>query len=222
LNYTQLKQAIQDYVQSDETRFVANIDNFIQQSEQRLAQAIRTPDTRQFITGFISPLQSLVSIGTINGLVSVQQFSISSDGGVTYTPLLQKEPTWIRSAYPSVSSTGVPQYYALDFTGAGGTGESPQILIGPSANISYLWELLYFTVPTSIITTGTSWYGNNATDALLYNCLVEAYGFLKGEAEMLTFYKGKADEAMMRVQRMAEGLQKYDTYRNEDIRRPIQ
>ncbi len=36
MNYTQLSQAIQEYCQTTETSFVANIPTFVQQAEKRI------------------------------------------------------------------------------------------------------------------------------------------------------------------------------------------
>lgn len=215
MNYTQLKQAIQDYVQSSEAVFLTHIDDFIIQSEQRLARLIRTPDIRSVAYTTIQPGQFFPT--TFPFVVSIMGVLATSDG-ITQIPVLQKEASWLTEAYPSATTQGPPRYYAIYST----TPTATTIRIGPAADLTYTIEVDCFKPPESITTAATSWYGENATDALLYNCLVEAYGFLKGEDDMLKWYKSKADEAVAEVQRMAEGLQKVDTYRNQDIRRPIQ
>lgn len=216
MNYTLLKQAIQDYVQSSEATFVTHLDDFITQAEQRLAQLVRAPDTR--LITFATANAGDVVMTNIPVFIAINNVFATADG-TTLIPMLQKEESWILTAYPDQTTRGAPRYYS--------TFQLPSptlttLRIGPAADQSYTFQVEYFGQPASIITNGTSWYGNNATDALLYHCLVEAYGYLKGETDMLTFYKGKADEATARVQRMVEGLQKVDTYRNQDIRRPIQ
>lgn len=215
MNYTLLKQAIQDYVQSNEPTFITHLDDFIAQAEQRLSQLVRTPDTR--LVGFATAAPGALYMTNLPFIVSVSNIAATPDGE-NLTMMLQKETSWISEAYPDTITRGVPRYYAI----WGVSGDQTVIRIGPAADVSYTFQVEYFGTPASIITNGTSWYGDNATDALLYHCLVDAYGYLKGETDMLTFYKGKADEATARVQRMVEGLQKVDTYRNQDIRRPIQ
>ena len=42
----------------------------------------------------------------------------------------------------------------------------------------------------------TTWLGNHAENALLYACLVEAYTFLKGEAELLQLYELRFRESV--------------------------
>jgi hypothetical protein len=45
-------------------------------------------------------------------------------------------------------------------------------------------------------TSGTSWFGDNAETALLYGCLIEAYTYLKGDADLMQMYTARYNEAM--------------------------
>ena len=51
MNYTQLSQSIQDYCQSTETSFVANIPNFVQLAEERIYNSVQIPAIRKNVTG---------------------------------------------------------------------------------------------------------------------------------------------------------------------------
>jgi hypothetical protein len=62
--------------------------------------------------------------------------------------------------------------------------------------------------------TGTSWLGDNYAPALLYGTLLEAYTYLKGEADVMAFYKGRYDEAMAQLNRLGTGLERGDAYRD--------
>ena len=85
-------------------------------------------------------------------------------------------------------------------------------------------ELHYFFRPTSISATsdGTSWLGDNAELALLYASLVEAYTFMKGEAELLTFYNNRYFESLQGLKRLGEGQQITEEYRYDRVRQPVQ
>jgi hypothetical protein len=50
MNYTQLVQSIQDYTQNEETSFVSNIPNFVQQAEERINRSIMLPELRKNAT----------------------------------------------------------------------------------------------------------------------------------------------------------------------------
>ena len=83
-------------------------------------------------------------------------------------------------------------------------------------------ELHYFYRPTSITTvdTGTTWIGDNATDALLYACLVEAYTFMKGEADIIKMYSDRYMESISRLKNYAEGMEDRDAFRSGKLIRP--
>jgi hypothetical protein len=49
-----LKQAIQDYCETNETTFVNNLDNIILQAEDRILKTIQLPDFRKNVTGIVS------------------------------------------------------------------------------------------------------------------------------------------------------------------------
>ena len=105
--------------------------------------------------------------------------------------------SFIREAYPTPATQGMPKYYAQydgDFPTVTGN-----FLLGPTPNAAYQVEMQYYYDPPSIVTSGTSWLGENAESALLYGCLIEAYTYLKGDQDMLELYNGRYSEAMMQL-----------------------
>ena len=61
---------------------------------------------------------------------------------------------------------------------------------------------------------GTSWLGDNYDPVLLYGSLVEAYTFMKGEQDMMAYYKEKYDNALAQLNRLGTGLERGDAYRD--------
>ena len=49
-----LKTAVQDYLQSDETTFVSQLDTFITQAEERIFKVVQLPDQRKNVQGNLS------------------------------------------------------------------------------------------------------------------------------------------------------------------------
>jgi hypothetical protein len=78
--------------------------------------------------------------------------------------------------------------------------------------------LHYFYYPESIVTASTSWLGDNFDTVLLYGTLVEAYTFMKGEADMMQLYDGKYKEALQLAKRLGDGLERSDSYRSGQFR----
>jgi len=49
-----LKSAIQDYLESTETSFVSNIDNFIKTTEERILKNVQLDEFRKNVTGSLT------------------------------------------------------------------------------------------------------------------------------------------------------------------------
>lgn len=49
--YSELKQAIQDYTENDETTFVNNLNNFIKNTEERILKSVQLTVFRKNATG---------------------------------------------------------------------------------------------------------------------------------------------------------------------------
>ena len=126
--------------------------------------------------------------------------------------MLFKDVNFIREAYPSSSTEGVPKYYGL-FSDA-------NFIIGPTPQSNYNVELHYFYKPESITVSsdGTSWLGTNAESSLLYGCLVESYTFMKGNPELMQVYNTRYMEALENLKALGEGYSTTDSYRSGSVR----
>jgi hypothetical protein len=109
MNYTQLVQSIQDYTQNEETSFVSNIPNFVQQAEERINRSIMIPELRKNATA--STTADNKYLARPSDFLAVFSLAVI-DGDGDYTYLLDKDVNFIREAYPSASTTGLPLYYS--------------------------------------------------------------------------------------------------------------
>jgi hypothetical protein len=191
MNYAALVQAIQDYTQNSETSFVANIPLFVEQAEERINRSIMIPELRKNVTA--STTADNKYLARPSDFLAVFSLAVI-DGDGDYTYLLDKDVNFIREAYPSASTTGLPLYYS-QFDGDS-TGTEGNFILGPTPDASYDVELHYYYDPESIVTAGTSWYGTNAEAALLYGSLIEAYTYMKGENDLVGLYTQRYNEAM--------------------------
>jgi hypothetical protein len=191
MNYTQLVQSIQDYTQNEETSFVSNIPNFVQQAEERINRSIMIPELRKNATA--STTADNKYLARPSDFLAVFSLAVI-DGDGDYTYLLDKDVNFIREAYPSASTTGLPLYYS-QFDGDT-SGEEGNFILGPTPDANYDVELHYYYDPESIVTAETSWYGTNAEAALLYGSLIEAYTYMKGENDLVGLYTQRYNEAM--------------------------
>jgi len=194
MNYTQLTQALQDYLESSETSFVSNIPTFVKQAEERIYRSVQIPELRKNATAATTSGNQYLA--RPSDFLSVFSLAVV-DGSGNYSYLYDKDVNFIREAYPSASTSGLPKYYA-QFDGDQ-SGTEGNFILGPTPNAVYTVELHYYYDPPSIVDTGTSWLGTSAETALLYGSLVEAYTYQKGDADMLQLYTTRYMEAMAQL-----------------------
>jgi hypothetical protein len=208
MNYAQLVAEIQSYTENQFS--VADINTFIEQAEQRIYNAVQFPAIRKNMTGTTTSGNKYLTCPP-DWLATFSMAVIDASGNYTY--LLDKDVNFIRSAYPSPTSTSLPEYYALF--------DQDTFILGPTPDDNYTVELHYYYYPESIVTAGTTWLGDNFDSALLYGALLEAYTYMKGEADVLTNYKDRYNEAMFLLKQLGDGKNRRDAYRNGQVRVPV-
>jgi hypothetical protein len=77
-----------------------------------------------------------------------------------------------------------------------------------------------FSVTVQYITnaTGTSWLGDNYDPVLFYGAMREAMLFMKSEADLVSYYESKYQEALAQLNRLGTGLERGDAYRDGQAR----
>ena len=213
MNFAQLSQAIQDYCETTEPSFLANIPNFIQQAEERIYNSVQLPAIRKNVTGTISAGNSYLSLpADYLASFSLAVFTYG-DPTSNYLYLLDKDVNFIRESFPSSGYQAQPQYYAQF---------QPYVyLLGPTPDVNYGVELHYYYYPESIVTAGSSWVGDNFETVLLYGSLREAYLYLKGEQDLAQQYDQKYMESLGLLKILGDGKDRRDAYRNGQTRVPV-
>ena len=203
--FTTLKSAIQDYTQNTESTFVADLGTIIKQAEDRIVKSVELPNFRKNVTGSFTSGNQYLSTPS-DYLYPFSLAVLDSDSAYTY--LLSTDVSFIREAYPSASSTGVPKHYAQF--------DDNTFIVGPTPNANLTAELHYYYIPQSITESsdGTSWLGTNAPELLLYGSLLEAYTFMKGEPDIMVNYEKRFQEALQRLTLLSDGYNRKDAYRD--------
>lgn len=217
MNYTELVAAIESTVEN--TFETADMDRFIRNAEQRIFNSIDFPLARKVSSTALTSGTRYLDCPT--DFLAVYSFAIIAPTGA-YTYLLPKDANFIREAYPNPTSTGTPKYYAI-FGGQAADAQELTLVLGPTPNASLTTELHYFYYPESITVAsgGQTWLGDTLDMLLLYASLVEAYTFMKGEADMMAVYETKYKESLMLAKKLGDGLEKSDAYRNGTPRVPV-
>jgi hypothetical protein len=147
MNYVQLYQAIQDYSENTESLFVSNISRFVQEAEERIYNSVQIPSLRKNVTGTVTAGNKYLSCP--NDYLSTYSMAVI-DTDTSYKYLLNKDVNFIREAYPTPTSTGLPKYYAL-FGSQYSNPNELSFIMGPTPDTSYNVELHYFYYPVSIV-----------------------------------------------------------------------
>jgi hypothetical protein len=221
MNYTQLVTAVTDYTEN--TFPTADMNVFIGQAEQRIYSSVQFPSLRKNVIGQIEAYNATTNpramyVSCPDDFLAAYSFA-TIDGSGNYEYLLNKDVNFIRQAYPNPSSTSAPKYYAI-FGPTTSAATPPaltnelSLILGPTPDASYDVELHYYFYPESIVTAGTTWLGDNFDSVLLYGTLVEAYTYMKGEADLALAYNTKYNEALSLAKRLGDGLERGDAYRD--------
>jgi hypothetical protein len=213
MTYTELVAEIQDYTQNYEASFVAAIPTFVQQAEKRIYNSVQLPVLRRNVTGAVVSGSKYLSCPA--DFLSVFSLAVIDANG-NYEYLLNKDVNFLRAAYPKATYTGFPQHYALfgPTVANGSPSNELSFIVAPTPDAAYVVELHYYYYPESIVTAGTSWVGDNYDPVLLYGSLVEAYIYMKGEADVMASYEAKYKEALSQLNRLGTGLERGDAYRD--------
>ena len=236
MTYNELFATIKGYTENDfpntqygdpsavSTNFTSKeqIDTFIKQAEQRIYNSVQFPSIRKNVTGTTTNGNKYLS--SPSDFLAVYSMAVIDNSG-NYEYLLNKDVNFIRAAFPNPADTGIPQYYAL--FGPTTTNDVVPVItnelsfiLGPTPNAAYDVELHYYYYPESIVTAGSSWLGDNFDSVLLYASLLEAYTYMKGEADVIANYEKRYNEALMLAKRLGDGMERSDAYRSGQFRMP--
>jgi hypothetical protein len=215
MNYATLCINIADIC---ENSFTADeLAMFVQQAEQKIYNSVQIANLRKNVTGTLTTNNKYLS--TPNDFLSVYSLAVIKTNG-SYEYLLNKDVNFIRQAYPTPTSTGLPKYYAIFGPNSSSVTEL-SLILGPTPDATYSVELHYFYYPESIVTAGTSWLGDNFDSALLNGSLIEAIRFIKGEADVIANYDKLYLQSMLLLKQLGDGKQRQDAYRSGQFRQDV-
>ena len=211
--YTQLKTAIEEYTENNETSFISNLPLFIRLTEERILKNVQLGLFRKNVAGQMTASDKYLAMPSD----FLAPFSLAFTDSNSETVFVDyKDPEFIQSYNPNPATTGVSRFYA-EFNDS-------TFIIAPTPATNLDFELHYFYRPTSLTSagdTGTTWLSTNAPNAMLYGSLVEACTYLKNY-EVIPSYEQKFQEALLGLKNLGEGKSTRDRYRYDEIRREPQ
>ena len=202
--YAELKTAIQDFTENTETSFVNNFPVFIRSAEDRVFTLVDLELFRKNATSTLTIDDPYLNVPTdYLAPFSLQITTANHEQFVQF-----KDVNFVQQYSIDYGATGRPEYY--------GIFDVDNFILGPTPNIAYTVELHYYYRPVSITAgadSAKSWLSDNAPNVLLYGSLVEAYTYMKGEADMMQLYEQRFAQEIQRLKDLAEARENSDAYR---------
>lgn len=217
MTYGQLKQAIKDYTEYEETGFVGNIPMFIRLSEERILKNVQLSLFRKNATATTNSGSAAAQYIKVPADF-LAPFSLSMTGSNGNKFFVEfKDPSFVQTYTPNPTTTGEPKYYCQF--------DVDNFLMAPTPDAAYTAELHYFYRPQSL-TAGTdsesTWLSENAEMALLYGALIEAYIYMKGEPDVMQMYTQRFQESILGIKLLGEAKETTDEYRTGKVIRAKQ
>jgi len=223
--YATLTTAIQNYTEVDSNVLTSTItDQFIENAELRIFRDVPIDAYKKQSTGNLVTGQTTINVPAKTTFVKgVQVYTSTSVATGTNTWLEKKDESYLQEYIPAETSTGTPKYYAM-FGGATGITDttSGRLFIAPAPDNTYVFKIHYQAIPDGLSSSNTTTYiSQYFGNGLLYACLIEAYGYLKGPMDMLTLYENKYKQEVETFGIEQIGRRKRDDYTDGTLRIPL-
>jgi hypothetical protein len=217
-----LQDDIRSYTEVDDGVFTTGVlDTIIKNAENKIYREADSDDNRFYATSALVNGNRYVTIPTDLRTIRYAQLTDSA-GNQTF---LEKKDTSFMAEYYNTPNTasGIPKYY--------GNWDAEFWVVAPTPNAQFSITLAYIKQPMSITNTtqptaapaatNGTYTSNKYQDLLLYACLVEAYGYLKGPVDMLQYYAQAYQKAMQSYAIEQQGRRRRDEYQDGVIRTPL-
>ena len=211
-----LQDDIRNYTEVDSSVLSNGILNtIIKNAENRIYREVDSDDNRFYATSNLQSGNRYVTIPSDLRFIRYAQLTDASGNQV----FLEKRDTSFMAEYYDTPGTqsGLPKYYA--------NWDANFWVVAPTPDSTYLITLAYTKQPDSITASPGSTQGtytsNKYQDLLLYASLVEAYGYLKGPADLLQYYEQSYRRAAKSYSIEQEGRRRRDEWQDGVIRSQI-
>ena len=215
-----LRTDIRGYTEVGDTVLTdAVLKNIIKNSENAILRAVPTDQNAHYATSNLVVDNRYVTIPS--DLRSINYVQLTDSQGKQFF-LEQRDPSFMAEYYstPLSSDVDIPKYY--------GNWDEDFWVVAPTPNQTYAITLAYNkeapsitdTTPTDFSVTGT-YLSNKYQDLLLYGCLVNTYGYLKGPTDMIQYYQGQYENALTTYATEQIGYRRRDEYEDGMVRQQL-
>jgi len=201
MTYSELVAKIRSYTEVSSTVLTDTVvDGFISDAEFRLLRDVDSDNNRKYAFSNFVIDQKFLNLP--DNLLVIRSAEITSGSEIKF---LQVRDVSFIDEYNQQNTTGEPRYYA--------NWDENTIVFAPIPDTTYSIQVNYILKPVGLSATNTTTYlSQQFPNGLLYACLVEAYGFLKGPMDLLQFYESKYKQAMEGFSLEQMGRRRTDEY----------
>ena len=227
LSASGLKTQIRSYTETDSNVLTDSIlENIILNAQNRIFRDVPIDADRVQQQGnLITGQETINAPAGCLFIRGIQVYDSTSAITGANTWLEKKDVTYLQEYISSTESSkrGKPKYYAM-FGGATGDGDtnSGRMMFAPVPDTTYKFRVHFNKMPTLLEGDGTNYISLNFPNGLLYCCLSEAYGFLKGPIDMLTLYENKYKQEVQKFAIEQTGRRRRDDYTDGTVRFKIE
>ena len=206
-----LQSDIRSYTEvSDNVLTDSVLDTIIKNAENKILRSIPTDQNAFYATSSMVVGNRYVTIPA--DLRSINYVQLTNSNNEQFY-LEQRDPSFMAEYYstPGTSAVDIPKYY--------GNWDEEFWVVAPTPDKTYAITLAYNKEPESItVDTAGTYLSNKYQDLLLYACLVNAYGYLKGPQDMIQYYNQAYEKALMSYAIEQQGRRRRDEYQDGVIR----
>ena len=227
LSASGLKTQIRSYTETDSNVLTdAVLENIILNAQYRIFRDVPIDaDRKQQIGNLVTGQETINAPAGAVFIRGIQVYDSTSATTGANVWLEKKDVTYLQEYVSSTESAkrGQPKYYAM-FGGATGESDttSGRMMFAPVPDTTYKFRVHYNAMPVLLEDNDTNYISLNFPNGLLYCCLSEAYGFLKGPIDMLTLYENKYKQEVQKFAIEQTGRRRRDDYTDGTIRFKIE
>ncbi len=193
------------------------LGTIIVNSENKIYREVDSDQDRHYATSNAIVGNRYVTIP--DNLRFIRYVQLKDTAGNQYY-LEQRDTSFMAEYYstPGTQAVDIPKYYA--------NWDEEFWVLAPTPDKTYEITLAYNKQPDIITDTTSSpapatvgtYLSNNYQDLLLYACLVNTYGYLKGPQDMLQYYQGAYEKALYSYAIEQQGRRRRDEYSDGVVR----
>ena len=218
-----LQSDIRSYTEvSDNVLSDSVLETIIKNAENKILRSVPTDQNAHYATSSMVAGNRYVTIP--DDLRSINYVQLTNSNNEQFY-LEQRDSSFMAEYYstPGTAAVDIPRYYA--------NWDENFWVVAPTPDKTYEITLAYnkendsitsTTQPTAApAATNGTYLSNKYQDLLLYACLINTYGYLKGPADMIQYYQGQYENALTTYATEQIGYRRRDEYEDGMIRQQL-